>query len=797
MRIKGKMILLFVIAFLITNITIGIYAVKNVEEKVIASAQQKLVSDMNLGRSMLDSQLPGEWAIIEGELYKGDVPLYRNYELVDKIGALTGDTVTIFQGDRRVTTNVPKQGGPDGRAVDTTVSEAVSTKVLKQGERFIGKAFVYDTWNQTAYEPIKNAEGEIIGIWYVGVPNDFYDLMVTQFKNRIILMTGLGLLFSSLVVWIVTSKVTKPLGIMKQLMTTAESGNLNVEAEIKGKDEIAELGVSFNGMIDGLRQKVDAVESFARGDLDIQLEVKSTEDVLGHALESMVGTLSALQNEMNIVIMATKKGQLSVRADESQFDGSWKLLVSGVNEVADAYGKPIQMTTDYVTAIGKGEIPDKIQQEYPGEYNKIRNSINDCIDAMNALLDDTQYLIGDAIEGRLDTRADASKHQGDYKAIIEGVNNILDAVVEPIVEASEVLTEFSKGRLDVEVKGQYAGDHAEIKNALNLTIKTIADYIHEISFVLNKMAHKDLTVQINRHYLGDFNEIKTSINGISVAFNHVFDEINNSAGEISLGTNEVAESAQVLSHGATKQASAIEEMTSSVNKVKEQTTESAVKAKTANDRSMEVKNNAVKGVEQMSKMLEAMNKINTSSTNISEVVKAIDEIAFQTNILALNAAVEAARAGEHGKGFAVVAQEVRNLAARSSEAAKETAELIENSITTVGEGMRMTTETADALDTIVVGIEDVATIVSGISMDSEEQATTVQQMSEGITQISTVTQMNEESANTSASTSEEMAAQSDVLKGMIEEFKLLKKHSVNGVQQVNKSQLEEQPQIFM
>jgi len=306
-----------------------------------------------------------------------------------------------------------------------------------------------------------------------------------------------------------------------------------------------------------------------------------------------------------------------------------------------------------------------------------------------------------------------------------------------------------------------------------------------------------LTVQINRHYLGDFNEIKTSINGISVAFNHVFDEINNSAGEISLGTNEVAESAQVLSHGATKQASAIEEMTSSVNKVKEQTTESAVKAKTANDRSMEVKNNAVKGVEQMSKMLEAMNKINTSSTNISEVVKAIDEIAFQTNILALNAAVEAARAGEHGKGFAVVAQEVRNLAARSSEAAKETAELIENSITTVGEGMRMTTETADALDTIVVGIEDVATIVSGISMDSEEQATTVQQMSEGITQISTVTQMNEESANTSASTSEEMAAQSDVLKGMIEEFKLLKKHSVNGVQQVNKSQLEEQPQIFM
>jgi methyl-accepting chemotaxis protein len=209
-----------------------------------------------------------------------------------------------------------------------------------------------------------------------------------------------------------------------------------------------------------------------------------------------------------------------------------------------------------------------------------------------------------------------------------------------------------------------------------------------------------------------------------------------------------------------------------MNQISAQTKQNAENANQARELAHLAQENAAKGNGQMKEMLEAMKEINESSKNISNVIKVIDDIAFQTNILALNAAVEAARAGQHGKGFAVVAEEVRNLAARSANAAKETTELIEGSINKVEGGTEIANLTASALDSIVEGVAKAADIVAEIAKASNEQATAISQIDQGVDQISQVVQNNSATAEESAAASEELSGQAEILKDMVVRFRL-------------------------
>jgi methyl-accepting chemotaxis protein len=589
----------------------------------------------------------------------------------------------------------------------------------------------------------------------------------------IIAFTIVGVVIAIFLGVFISNNIKKPVKKAAEMVEELKMGHLGMRLKLDTKDELGQMSRSMDEFADALQNDVvGSMQKISKGDVNIHITPKDNKDEITPAIIKTVDSIKEILQDTKLLIEATKEGKLDSRGNTAKYEGSWKELLQGVNELVDAFVAPINVTAEYVERIGNGDIPPKITDTYKGDFNEIKNNLNNCIDAINAMVSDSNALAKAAIEGKLDTRADASGHGGDFRKIIEGVNQTLDAVIEPVLEASEVLAEMAKGNLSVSVKGQYKGDHAKIKNALNETISNVSGYISEISAVLGKMADGDMVVEISRDYLGNFIEIKDALNNIIEAFNQVLSNISNAADQVASGSRQMSDSSQALSQGSTEQASSVEELSASITEVAAQTKENASNAEEANRISTAAKENAARGNRQMQEMLGAMGEINESSANISKIIKVIDEIAFQTNILALNAAVEAARAGQHGKGFAVVAEEVRNLAARSANAAKETTALIEGSVHKVEVGTKMAQETAEALNHIVEDVEKTTVIVGNIANSSNEQATGITQINRGIEQVSQVIQTNSATAEEGAAASEELSSQAQLLKDMVSRFKL-------------------------
>ena len=338
-----------------------------------------------------------------------------------------------------------------------------------------------------------------------------------------------------------------------------------------------------------------------------------------------------------------------------------------------------------------------------------------------------------------------------------------------IMERANKTGDLSLSKEDVESITQCAA----VKDEIGRTIDTTAKFLQHISVVSNELetiASGDLTNEIET--MSNKDTIGNSLYQMVDELNGMFGEINSTTEQVSSGAKQIADAAQALAQGAIEQAGTVEELAGTITEISEKTRENAdIAVKTAK-LSETIKDSAEKGSRQMDEMMTAVNDITEASGNISKIIKTIDDIAFQTNILALNAAVEAARAGQHGKGFAVVAEEVRNLAAKSAIAAKDTGDLIANSMEKAELGSRIANETASSLAEIVAGINESSQFIEQIAKSSKEQSQGIMIINNGIDQVSQVVQQNSATAEESAAASQELSSQSSVLEELVSKFKL-------------------------
>lgn len=375
--------------------------------------------------------------------------------------------------------------------------------------------------------------------------------------------------------------------------------------------------------------------------------------------------------------------------------------------------------------IADGDVSADI--EIKDNQDEIMPALRKTIESIKKLINETETLASEAVKGNLSIRGKQDEFKGAYKKVILGLNDTLDSILTPIEEATQVLQKVANRDMSSRMVGDYKGDHAKIKNALNTTVENLDQALTQVS--------------------------------------EATEQVSSASQQISAGS-------QSLAQGANEQASSLEEVSSSLEEMASMTKQNSDNANQAKNLSGEADLNAQSGIQSMGKMDDAIKRIKKSSDQTAKIVKTIDEIAMQTNLLALNAAVEAARAGEAGRGFAVVAEEVRNLAQRSAQAAKNTADMISESVKNADDGVGIAEEVAKSFELIATSSKKVNDLIAEIAAASQEQSQGIDQVNTAVAQMDKVTQQNAANSEESASAAEELSSQAEELQNMVTQFKL-------------------------
>jgi len=503
------------------------------------------------------------------------------------------------------------------------------------------------------------------------------------------------------------------------------------------------VNATLDAVIGPLNVAADYVDKISKGEIPDKITDSYNGDfnLIKNNLNTCIDNINSLVAAAGMLSKAAIEGKLATRADANKHGGDYRRIVEGVNQTLDAVIGPLNVAADYVDKISKGDIPPQITDSYNGDFNVIKNNLNTCIKAVNALVTDAGRLSKAAVEGKLSTRADASKHQGDYRKIVEGVNQTLDAVIGPVQEAGAVLKEIAGGDLSAKVTGSYQGDHADIKNDINAMTEALQKSMRSIA------------------------ENAASLSTASEELTATSQQMSANAEETSAQANVVSASAEQVNKNLQTVATGTEEMSASIKEIAKNAHESA-KVATA----------AVKVAEDTNQIV---TKLGDSSTEIGQVIKVITSIAQQTNLLALNATIEAARAGEAGKGFAVVANEVKELAKQTAKATEDISRKIEaiqgdtkGAVSAIAQISAVIKQVNDISNTIATAVEEQNATTNEMARNVGEAAKGSGEITKNISGVADAAKSTTHGANDSLKASQALAKMSTELRELVGQFKI-------------------------
>ena len=485
--------------------------------------------------------------------------------------------------------------------------------------------------------------------------------------------------------------------------------------EAKFPEGYRPLARSVNEMVGAhiaVKKKAMAVvKAFGEGDFEAPMEqLPGKKAFINDTIETFRGNLKKFIAAMNHMSAEHDKGDIDVVIPVAEFPGDFKVMAQGVKDMVGGHIAVKKKAMAVVKAFGEGDFDAPLEQ-LPGKKKFINDTVEQVRTNLRALIADTDTLVKAAADGRLDTRADATRHAGGFRRIVDGINETLDGVVGPFTEVSRVLKAMEVGDLTQTITATYRGQLEELRQAANNTVARLADTVGEVVAAADQLA--------------------------------------NAASHISTAS-------QALSQSATEQAASVEETSASIEEMSGSIAQNSDNAKATDGIASKAATEAAEGGTAVLQTVEAMKQI-------AAKIAIIDDIAFQTNMLALNATIEAARAGEHGKGFAVVATEVGKLAERSQVAAAEIGQL-------AGDSVQTAERAGSLLEEMVPSIRRTSDLVQEIAAASGEQTSGVAQINRAMSQMTQITQQNASSSEELAATSEEMSSQTAQLQGLMRFF---------------------------
>jgi len=468
-------------------------------------------------------------------------------------------------------------------------------------------------------------------------------------------------------------------------------------------------------------------------------------------------------------------GLMSVKTVSSTID----VLVESAHELPETTNvivdEPVKIDVSDISAC----LVAYAKGNFSGQFEAFSdNSINEALTELKrntlAFKQDVDALSKSVQSGELSSRLNTSNYDGSWADLAVAVNLIVDEFMLPIKDVSAFFKEMSTGNMNSVLTYSYRGDFKALKTDIEAYLSRDGAYVSELIRVLSEMGNKNFDAEVKMEFEGDYKPIKVSVNSAAAAVNEILSEVYNAAGNMYGDVSSIASSSRTLEEGAIEQGTEIDILLKNLEEIGNHAYENSQSAATANELTQKTQEKAILGGAELKQMQKAIEEVNEAAGSISKVIKVIDDIAFQTNLLALNAAVEAARAGQHGKGFAVVAEEVRNLANRSQNAAKETGILIAGSAQKAAEGTKIANQTASTLSEIIEQVVEISTLINGVAESSEGQETAVKQISEGVEKISAIARSNSLVAENAASSAESLNSQTEMFKSMISSVKIKK-----------------------